>query len=102
MDGLVGVQWREVGVHFTIILSNVETVGVHVLTAGRNHTHTSQQDDSNETDEENMPDEDQKYISAHLSLGSLPSLVYCQQMSPIRSWTRALAMVTTVIGCSFS
>lgn len=33
MDGLVGVQRREVGVHFTVILSNVETVGIHILTA---------------------------------------------------------------------
>lgn len=41
-------------------------------------------------------------ICTHLSLGSLPSLVYCQQMSPMRSWTRAFAMVTTVIGCIFS
>lgn len=49
MDGLVGVQWREVSVHFTIILSNVETVGVDVLTAARNHTHTSQRADSNKT-----------------------------------------------------
>lgn len=32
MDGLVGVQRREVGVHFTVILSNVETVGIHILT----------------------------------------------------------------------
>lgn len=38
----------------------------------------------------------------YLSLGSRPSLVYCQQMSPIRSCTLALAMVTTVMGCSLS
>ncbi len=43
-----------------------------------------------------------KHVCTHLSLGSRPSLVYCQQMSPMRSWTRALAMVTTVIGCTFS
>lgn len=38
----------------------------------------------------------------YFSLGSRPSLVYCQQMSPIRSCTLALAMVTTVMGCSLS
>lgn len=38
----------------------------------------------------------------YLSFGSRPSLVYCQQMSPIRSCTLALAIVTTVIGSSLS
>lgn len=38
----------------------------------------------------------------YLSFGSRPSLVYCQQMSPMRSCTLALAMVTTVIGSSLS
>lgn len=32
MDWLIGVQWREVSVHLAIILSNVEAVGVHILT----------------------------------------------------------------------
>lgn len=38
----------------------------------------------------------------YLSFGSRPSLVYCQQMSPMRSCTLALAIVTTVIGSSLS
>lgn len=35
MDWLVGVQWREVGVHLAVVLSNVEAVGVHILTVER-------------------------------------------------------------------
>lgn len=43
-----------------------------------------------------------KKTEDYLSFGSRPSLVYCQQMSPIRSCTLALAIVTTVIGSSLS
>ena len=34
MDGLIGVQRGEVGVHLTVVLGDVETVGVHILAAG--------------------------------------------------------------------
>jgi len=33
VDGLVGVQRREVGVHLAVVLGDVEAVGVHVLAA---------------------------------------------------------------------
>lgn len=40
MDGLVGVQRGEVSVHFSVVLSDVETVGVHILTVeARKHAH---------------------------------------------------------------
>lgn len=46
--------------------------------------------------------EDVERKGHYFSLGSRPSLVYCQQMSPIKSCTLALAIVTTVMGCSLS
>lgn len=98
VDWLIGVQWGEIGVHLAIILGNVEAVGINILTVERCDIWVWR-----ETEKECVT---QKWlltrVCTHLSLGSLPSLVYCQQMSPMRSWTRALAMVTTVIGCIFS
>lgn len=35
VDWLIGVQWREVSVHFAIIFRNMKAVGVHILTTER-------------------------------------------------------------------
>lgn len=32
MNGLIGIQWREVCVNLPIILSNVQAVGTHIVT----------------------------------------------------------------------
>lgn len=98
VDWLIGVQWGEIGVHLAIILSNVEAVGINILTVERCDKWVWRQ-----TEKEGVTQKRPlTRVCTHLSLGSLPSLVYCQQMRPMRSWTRALAMVTTVIGCIFS
>ena len=40
-----------------------------------------------------------KTCTTNLIFGSLPSLVYCQQIRPIRSWT--LAVAVTIIGMGY-
>lgn len=69
MDGLVGVQRREVGVHLPVVLSNVEAVGVHILTGGGNRW------DMRAVTPANLPEEDPRSLEFRLPplTGVLPT-----------------------------
>lgn len=84
MDRLIGVQWGEVCVNLAIVLSNVEAVSIHILTVVRCDRQVRREKSLLHGNWYSVKLV-LKCVCTHLSLGSRPSLVYCQQMSPMRS-----------------
>lgn len=89
MDWLIGIKWWEISIHLTIILSNVKAIGLHILTVSKITVLMPVYNNIGEQETLLMKSFNIKlyleFVCTHLSLGSRPSLVYCQQMSPIRS-----------------